>query len=74
MTLYVCSGYWKGEPTDFAKNDPRFEQMIVSDQEWDGLEDWKDEKIFHYTDGLPVIGDQGEFVITEAEVYPVEYF
>ena len=72
MTLYVCSGYWKDEPTDSRFS--RFEQMIVSDQEWDGLEDWKDEKIFHYTDGNPVIGDQGDFVITEAEVYPVEYF
>lgn len=70
MTLYVCSGYWKDEPSERS----RFEQMIVSDQEWDGLEDWKDEKIFHYTDGNPVIGDQGDFVITEAEVYPVEYF
>jgi hypothetical protein len=55
---YLCNGYWKD-------NNENFYGMMVSDQEWDGLEDAKDEKIFFYTDGLPVMGDHGEFVITE---------
>lgn len=55
---YLCNGYWKD-------NKENFYGMMVSDQEWDGLEDAKDEKIFFYTDGLPVMGDHGEFVITE---------
>jgi hypothetical protein len=55
---YLCNGYWKD-------NNESFCGMVVSDQEWDGLEDAKDEKIFFYTDGLPVMGDHGEFVITE---------
>jgi hypothetical protein len=41
--------------------------MIVSDGEWDGLEDAKDERIFYYTDGDPVMGNHGEFVIDKAE-------
>lgn len=57
---YVCDGYW----TD--SNEP-FSGMVVSDGEWDGLEDAKDEAIFFYTDGFPVIGDHGDFVITHAE-------
>ena len=55
---YLCNGYWKD-------NKENFYGMMVSDQEWDGLEDAKDEKIFFSTDGLPVMGDHGEFVITE---------
>jgi hypothetical protein len=55
---YVCNGYWKETKENFIG-------MVVSDQEWDGLEDAKDERIFYYTDGFPVMGDHGEFVITE---------
>ena len=57
---YVCNGYWKETKENFVG-------MVVSDQEWDGLEDAKDERIFYYTDGLPVTGDHGEFVIQEIE-------
>jgi hypothetical protein len=57
---YVCNGYWK----DTKEN---FNGMVISDQEWDGLEDAKDERIFYYTDGFPVKGDHGEFVIQEIE-------
>ena len=68
-TLYVCDGYWNGDPSDFFKGDPRFFGMMVSDGTWDEIEDEKDEAIFFYTDGKPVVGDHGEFVITSAEVY-----
>jgi hypothetical protein len=39
----------------------------VSDGSWDELEDAKDERIFFYTDGLPMVGKHLDFVITEAE-------
>ena len=61
MKLYVCDGHW-------VDNKQSFSGMVVSDGEWDGLEDAKDERIFYYTDGEPVVGDHGEFVITNAEV------
>jgi hypothetical protein len=61
MKLYVCDGHW-------VDNEQPFSGMVVSDGEWDGLEDAKDERIFYYTDGEPVVGDHGEFVITNAEV------
>lgn len=62
MTLYLCSGYWKGNPTD------TFER-IISDGTWNGKDDWDDEQIFFYTNGSPVMGDQGDFVVTSAEVW-----
>ena len=57
---YLCNGYWKD-------NKENFYGMMVSDQEWDGLEDAKDEKIFFYTDGEDVkVGDviASDFVVT----------
>ena len=36
---------------------------------WDGIEDAKDEAIFFYTEGKPIIGDHGDFVVTSAAVY-----
>jgi len=60
MKLFNCDGYW-------ADTKERFNNMIVSDGEWDGLEDAKDERIFYYTDGDPVMGDHGDFVIDKAE-------
>ena len=62
MKLFVCDGYW----IDTKEN---FNGMVVSDGEWNGVEDAKDEQIFYYTDGEPVVGDHGEFVITFAEEY-----
>jgi len=62
MKLFVCDGYW----IDTKEN---FKGMVVSDGEWDGAEDAKDERIFYYTDGEPVVGDHGEFVINHAEEY-----
>jgi len=60
QNLYVCDGYWHD-------NKEAFKGMVVSTATWAGLEDAKDERIFYYTDGAPVGGDHGEFVITEAE-------
>ena len=62
MKLFVCDGYW----IDTKEN---FNGMVVSDSEWNGVEDAKDEQIFYYTDGEPVVGDHGEFVINHAEEY-----
>jgi hypothetical protein len=58
--LYLCNGYW----TDTKEP---FHQRVVSDGSWDELEDAKDERIFFYTDGLPMVGKHLDFVITEAE-------
>lgn len=60
MTLFICDGRWHD-------NNETFQGMVVSDGDWDGVEDAKDEQIFFYTDGEPVIGDHGEFVIEHAE-------
>ena len=60
MSLFICDGYW-------VDNKQSFKGMVTSDGHWDGLEDAKDERIFYYTDGEPVVGDHGEFVITKAE-------
>jgi hypothetical protein len=63
MTLYLCEGYWKGNPTD------TFEGRIISDGTWNGKSDYEDEQIFFYTNGSPVMGDQGDFVVTSTEVW-----
>lgn len=60
MTLFICDGRWHD-------NNETFQGMVVSDGYWDGIEDAKDEQIFFYTDGEPVMGDHGEFVIDHAE-------
>jgi hypothetical protein len=60
MTLFICDGRWHD-------NNETFQGMVVSDGDWDGIEDAKDEQIFFYTDGDPVMGDHGEFVIEHAE-------
>lgn len=60
MKLFNCDGYWQD-----CKQ--QFKNMIVCDGEWDGIENATDEKIFFYTDGLPVVGDHGEFVVLTAE-------
>jgi hypothetical protein len=57
---YVCNGYWTDTKAPFTG-------MVVSDGTWDGLEDAKDERIFFYTDGLPVLGEHQDFVITEKD-------
>jgi hypothetical protein len=62
MKLYVCDGYWHDDGKFFYG-------MVVSDGMWDGIEDAKDERIFYYTDGKPVVGDHGEFEITIAQEY-----
>ena len=60
MTLFICDGRWHDDGKFFHG-------VIVSDGDWDGIEDAKDEQIFFYTDGDPVMGDHGEFVIEHAE-------
>ena len=58
MSLYYCTGEWKsGE---------QFDCVIVSSGSWNGKCDTDDEQIFFYTDGLPVLGDHGDFTITDA--------
>lgn len=60
QTNYVCDGYWVHDKSPFFG-------MVISDGTWDGIEDAKDEAIFYYTDGKPVIGDHEDFVVTIAE-------
>ncbi len=57
QTLTV-NGYWLDD------NKP-FTGMTVALGEWDGIEDVEDEGIFYYLDGTPVLGQHGDFVITE---------
>jgi hypothetical protein len=42
-----------------------FYGMWVTEDTWDGVEDEHDEEIFYYMDGAPIIGDHGDFTITE---------
>jgi hypothetical protein len=58
MKTYICDGYWNDTKESFFG-------MIVADYEWNLIEDAQDEKIFYYTDGLPVIGNHGEFTISK---------
>jgi hypothetical protein len=61
MKLYNCDGYWKDTKEKFTN-------MIVCDGTWNGIEDFQDEMIFYYTDGLlPVVGEHDDFVIADAE-------
>lgn len=60
--LHNCKGHWI--------DGVEFENMIVSDQTWNGIEDSEDEEIFYYTEGESIIGDHGDFVIVSAE--PIE--
>jgi hypothetical protein len=62
MALFICTGHW-------VDTTERFDQMVVSDCEWDGIEDAKDEQIFFYTDGDAVVGDHGDFIVESAEVW-----
>ena len=62
MTIYICAGHWND-------NKEKFTDMMVSDQEWNGKLDSEDQKIFFYTEGLPIFGDHGDFTITKAEIY-----
>jgi hypothetical protein len=57
---FSCSGFWNDDKKPFSG-------MIVANYSWNGLEDFEDERIFFYTDGFPVIGNHGEFTITEIE-------
>ncbi len=41
--------------------------VCISTGEWNGKEDYRDERIFYYTDGQPIIGDHGDFTVLEAE-------
>lgn len=58
--MHICSGYWKD-------NQQTIEGALISQSTWDGNENAADEQIFFYTDGAPVIGDHGDFVITATE-------
>jgi hypothetical protein len=58
-TMYA-HGYW---------NDTKesLNYMVITNDSWDGIEDAEDEGIFYYLDGVPEIGDHGDFTITEVE-------
>ena len=60
--LYNCKGHWI--------DGVEFDEAIISDGSWNGIEDALDEGIFYYTDGESIIGDHGDFVIVSAE--PIE--
>lgn len=66
MKYFSCTGYWTDDGTGGESPSSHFNNMIVCDGEWNGIEDASDERIFFYTDGLPVVGNHGEFVITTA--------
>ena len=66
MTIYICDGYWKANPELAMHETEPFYALAVSDGEWDGVEGEADNRIFFYTEGFPVVGDHGEFVITSA--------
>lgn len=52
------NGFWNDTKEPFYS-------MYVSAGSWDGLEDHDDEAIFFYCDGAPILGDHGDFTITE---------
>lgn len=58
---FICNGYWKDDGA-------RIEGALIMQGTWDGIEGAADDQIFFYTDGAPVLGDHGEFVITHAEL------
>lgn len=66
MKLYSCKGKWK--------DGREFEDMLVSTGECDedSNDDLDDDEVFYYTNGDPVLGDHGDFVIAFAErIHPV---
>ena len=65
MANFLCDGYWNSNGEHTGES---FECMVISDGTWDGLEDAKDEEIFFYTDGLPVVGNHGDFTIVGARI------
>jgi hypothetical protein len=58
--ILSANGYWNDTKEQF------FDMAICPDS-WDGIEDAEDEGIFYYLDGVPAIGDHGDFTITEVE-------
>jgi hypothetical protein len=64
--LWYCQGYWNDDHKPMT--------FLVCDGEWDGIDDGADERISFYTDGEPVIGDHGEFTVTEAEEYAPDWW
>jgi hypothetical protein len=57
--LYNCKGHWS--------DGIEFDDVIISDGSWNGIEGTLDEGIFYYTDGESIIGDHGDFFIVSAE-------
>ena len=54
----AVNGFWND-------NQQPFFNMMVSTDSWDEIEDEDDSYIFYYTDGEPILGDHGDFTITE---------
>jgi hypothetical protein len=61
MSLFRCDVYWKTTNQSF--------NVVMSDGEWDGEEGAKDDLVFFYTEGSPVMGDHGEFVVLTAKEF-----
>jgi hypothetical protein len=59
MAEFICDGHWNNGDT--------LEGVVISDGDWNGLYDSEDEGIFFYTNGSPVLGNHGDFVITHIE-------
>ena len=55
--IYV-NGFWND-------NGKPFFNMSVTEEVWDGVEDQDDQDIFYYMEGTPILGDHGDFTITE---------
>ena len=64
--LWYCQGYWNDDQKPLT--------VLVCDGEWDGIEDGADERISFYTEGKPVMGDHGDFTVTEAEEYAPDWW
>jgi hypothetical protein len=60
MTIILADGYWMDDQHQFFGK-------RISLGDWDGIEDEKDENIFYYLEGAPILGKHGEFVITNYE-------
>ena len=63
---FSANGYWLDQDD---KRLGAFFGMVISPDEWDGVDDDEDSKIFYYTDGEPLLGKHSDFEITEIEEY-----
>lgn len=58
MKTILADGYWKDDGMPFIG-------MRVALSYWNEIDDEKDLDIFYYLDDEPILGDHGDFVLTE---------